>query len=69
MKNAKTNQKVTYTNETQGYTRHPGTGRLVEERSGRGKVSGPLHDFPLKRGESVTIFRRKGVRLCWRWDK
>lgn len=40
--------------------------RVVERRTGRYEVEGPLHDFPLAPGQSVTIHRRKGVRLCWR---
>lgn len=42
--------------------------RVVEERSGRRNPAGPLHDFPLQPGQSVTIHRRDGVRLRWRLD-
>lgn len=40
--------------------------RVVEEKTGRVADPGPLHDFPLKPGASITLDRRPGIRLMKR---
>lgn len=50
----------TYTN------RKPVTMELVESRRGRNASRDPLHAYPVKPGESITLPTLPGIRRRWR---
>ncbi|MES2533363.1 MAG: hypothetical protein V4636_20130 [Pseudomonadota bacterium] len=51
--------KRTYTN------RKPVTMELVETRRPGSKEDTPLHAYPVKPGESITLTTRPGIRRRW----
>lgn len=54
--------KHTYTN------RKPVTMELIETGRPGKKSDEPLHAFPIKPGESITLTTRPGIRRRWRKD-
>ncbi len=53
--------------KTRTYTNNkPVTMELVETSRPGNKSEGPLHAFPVKPGESITLTTRPGIRRRWR---